>query len=137
VGCSLSKACLASGGRAAAVGATPGVCDPLQQLATICAREAGGKQQPGCARFAAACGGGAPAKGCKEAAGLALPVTAAEAVKQVKSICEEMDMEGCERCMPGLKAGKAFGGAGCDPFAVYGWLCVQMPGGRREGAGGH
>jgi hypothetical protein len=37
-------------------------------------------------------------------------------------------MEGCEKCMPGLKAGKAFGGAACDPFAVYSWLCAQMQG---------
>ena len=47
---------------------------------------------------------------------------------QVRSICEEMDMDGCERCTPAWKEGKTWGGPNCDPFAVYGWLCVQMPG---------
>lgn len=49
-------------------------------------------------------------------------------VVQVRSICEEMDMDGCARCMPAWKQGKAWGGPVCDVFAVYGWLCVQMPG---------
>jgi hypothetical protein len=37
-------------------------------------------------------------------------------------------MDGCERCTPAWQQGKTWGGPNCDPFAVYGWLCVQMPG---------
>lgn len=46
---------------------------------------------------------------------------------QVRSICEEMTMDGCERCMPSWQAGKKW--ADCDLLDTYSWLCYQMPGG--------
>ena len=130
-GCSLAKACAgaAAGGKAAAaaVGSSPSICDPFQHLATICAREPGGRNLPGCrARYNLLCARGSAVRQCAAAPGFDL-VGAADANKWVRSICEEMDMEGCERCTPAWKEGKKWGGPNCDPFAVYGWLCVQMP----------
>lgn len=46
---------------------------------------------------------------------------------QVRSICEEMTMDGCERCMPSWQAGKKWGQ--CDLLDTYSYLCYQMPGG--------
>jgi copper transporter 1 len=45
---------------------------------------------------------------------------------QVRSICEEMTMDGCERCMPSWQAGKEW--ADCDMLGTYSYLCYQMPG---------
>jgi hypothetical protein len=44
---------------------------------------------------------------------------------QVRSICEEMTMDGCERCMPSWQAGKTW--ADCDLLDTYSYLCYQMP----------
>jgi hypothetical protein len=46
---------------------------------------------------------------------------------QVRSICEEMSMDGCERCMPSWQAGRTW--ADCDLLDTYGLLCYAMPGG--------
>lgn len=46
---------------------------------------------------------------------------------QVRSICEEMSMDGCERCMPSWAAGRTW--ADCDLLDTYGLLCYAMPGG--------
>jgi hypothetical protein len=45
---------------------------------------------------------------------------------QVRSICEEMTMDGCEKCMPSWEAGKTW--ADCNLLEVYSYLCYQMPG---------
>lgn len=54
------------------------------------------------------------------------------ATPQVRSICEEMTMDGCERCMPSWQAGKKW--ADCDLLDTYSYLCYQMPGGWRSGS---
>jgi copper transporter 1 len=53
---------------------------------------------------------------------------------QVRSICEEMTMDGCERCMPSWQAGKTW--ADCDLLDTYSYLCYQMPGGWLGWGGG-
>lgn len=56
------------------------------------------------------------------------------AVLQVRSICEEMTMDGCERCMPSWQEGKKW--ADCDLLDTYSYLCYQMPGGCSGGPKG-
>lgn len=132
-GCSLYKACNATAGSAAArrsVGRDAArLCDPFEQLATICARDPGMGAMAGCrSHYAPMCAApGSRVAQCKRAPGFSDLITTEDANKWVRSICEEMDMEGCERCTPAWKEGKKWGGPNCDPFAVYGWLCVQMP----------
>ncbi|KAI8465277.1 MAG: Ctr copper transporter family-domain-containing protein [Monoraphidium minutum] len=124
-GCSLYKACNAT--TRANVGADPTICDPFQQLATICARDPGMGGMGGCrAHYAGMCANGSVVRQCRASPGFGL-VSTEDSNKWVRSICEEMDMEGCDRCTPAWKEGKVWGGPNCDPFAVYGWLCVQMP----------
>jgi hypothetical protein len=92
----------------------------------IC-RDATAKLLPNCrARYNQLCAPGSAVRQCATQTGLPV-VSVAEAAKQVRSICDEMQMEGCERCMPAWRQGRAWGPK-CDPLAVYGWLCVQMPG---------
>lgn len=45
---------------------------------------------------------------------------------QVRSICEEMVMAGCERCTPSWQKGDTI--AACDLLDTYSYLCYQMPG---------
>eukprot|EP00879_Flechtneria_rotunda_P004898 GHRR01005172.1.p1 GENE.GHRR01005172.1~~GHRR01005172.1.p1 ORF type:complete len:321 (+),score=61.76 GHRR01005172.1:1164-2126(+) len=51
--------------------------------------------------------------------------TSSKVNSQVRSICEEMTMDGCEKCMPSWEAGRTW--ADCDLLDVYGSLCHQMP----------
>lgn len=133
-GCSLRRACAAAaaaptGGKpAVVVGSSPAICDPFTLLATLCTmRDA---PAAGCrANYGRLCAKGSAVRQCREQPGLGgWLVTAADASKWAKSVCDEMEMDGCERCAAGWKQGRPLGAdAKCDPFAVYGWLCAQMP----------
>jgi hypothetical protein len=127
-GCSLARAC-------AAQKASTGLCDPFTLLATICGGGVpGAAALSGCrARYNSLCRRGTAVRACATALAAAPRlVPAAEAIKQARAVCDEMDMEGCERCAAGWKRGDLWGGgaaAKCDALSVYSWLCLQMPGG--------
>ena len=73
-GCSLYKACNATS--PANVGSDPALCDPFQQLATICARDAGMGGMSGCVRYKSMCANGSRVPACKAERGFDLMSTA-------------------------------------------------------------
>eukprot|EP00775_Hariotina_reticulata_P012918 gene12918-13045_t len=79
----------------------------------------------GCRNINSMCIAGSRVPSCSRLPGLQeLPAT--ETVnKQVRSICEEMTMDGCEQCMPSWQAGRTW--ADCDLLRVYSQLCYAMP----------
>lgn len=121
--CSVSAACKASPG-AAAVSKDPKTCLPFQLLATICKHDdmAG---MSGCSSYNTLCGGGSVVQQCTDFPGMAHLVTSDQANRQVKSICTEMTMDGCEKCMPSWQQGRKW--SNCSLLDVYGQLCYDMP----------
>ncbi|KAF8065742.1 p80 [Scenedesmus sp. PABB004] len=132
--CSVAKACNASGagpltprapGAARVSANDPDVCQPFNHVATVCRLDTGMGRMAGCAHFATMCVPGSRVPACAELPGLSALPTSEAVNKQVRSICEEMTMDGCERCMPSWAAGRTW--ADCDLLDTYGQLCYAMP----------
>jgi copper transporter 1 len=121
--CSVNAACKAPPG-AAAVSKDPKTCSPFQLLATICKHDdmAG---MSGCSSYNTLCGGGSVVEQCTDFPGMAHLITSDQANRQVRSICTEMTMDGCEKCMPSWQQGRRW--SNCSLLDVYGQLCYDMP----------
>jgi len=78
-----------------------------------------------CKAYTGLCADGSVVQQCKTYPGLNYLVTTAVANDQVKSICYEMDMDGCEKCKPSWDQGRKWGN--CSLLDVYGQLCFDMP----------
>lgn len=100
------------------------VCDPFQLLVTICKLDGMGGMS-GCVNYNSMCGNNATQVAQCQKTGLVFLPTTKQSNTQVKSICNEMTMDGCEQCTPSWDAGKIY--AACDLLGVYGLLCYQMP----------
>ncbi|KAI9294049.1 Ctr-domain-containing protein [Neoconidiobolus thromboides FSU 785] len=94
-------------------------CDSFSILADVCKSDMPG--MGGCKNYVSLCKQGSLVPQCKDKLPISnLPNT--ETVnKQVKSICNEMTMDGCEKC-----ATTSFY-ANCDLLGVYSQLCQAMP----------
>eukprot|EP00882_Tetradesmus_deserticola_P024811 GHRQ01027139.1.p1 GENE.GHRQ01027139.1~~GHRQ01027139.1.p1 ORF type:complete len:210 (+),score=76.41 GHRQ01027139.1:421-1050(+) len=132
--CSVANACNASGagpdgsgpGAATVSSNNPNICSPFNQLATVCKLDKGMSRMMGCTNYNTMCVAGSKVPQCSSLPGLQDIPTSEMVNKQVRSICEEMSMDGCERCMPSWQAGRTW--ASCDLLDTYGLLCYQMPG---------
>uniref|UniRef100_A0A383V7A9 Copper transport protein n=1 Tax=Tetradesmus obliquus TaxID=3088 RepID=A0A383V7A9_TETOB len=131
--CSVAKACNASGagpdgsgaGAAKVSSNNPNICSPLNQVATVCKLDKGMSRMMGCTNYNTMCVAGSKVPQCSSLPGLQDIPTSETVNKQVRLICEEMSMDGCERCMPSWAAGRTW--ADCDLLDTYGLLCYAMP----------
>ncbi|TPX65572.1 hypothetical protein SpCBS45565_g05113 [Spizellomyces sp. 'palustris'] len=121
-GCAIQQQC-ASGG------VPQQYCSPMSLYADICTSDM--PAMGSCKTFVNMCGNSstiAPTVNaqCKEATSTALPgiPTSKIATQNIKSICTEMSMPGCEQCsIPSDTAGYAQ----CDLLGTYSLLCKAMP----------
>jgi len=111
-GCSLNSLCTAQ----ASLSTEP-FCDKFSVLGQIC------KDMPemnGCEDYVSMCKPGSIVQQCTTTSPLANLPTTMGTSNNIKSICKEMDMDGCSECA-GSKAGT------CDLISVYSQLCKAMP----------
>jgi hypothetical protein len=103
----------------------------FQLVASVCYRDPEMKMMKGCTDYNRVCRQenassnalSGPVQQCTEETSIATLPTTSTLASQVKSICTEMTMDGCERCT--FESGKKY--ASCDLLSVYGYLCYQMP----------
>jgi solute carrier family 31 (copper transporter), member 1 len=100
-------------------------CEPFQLLTTICKLDTGMSMMSGCANYNSLCANTSVVRQCSSVSGLAFLPTTQQVNSDVKSICSDMTMDGCERCTPDWEKGKTF--STCNLLDVYGYLCYTMP----------
>lgn len=129
-GCSLRYMCVKSqyGGELM----TKSYCSSnFDLVASVCYRDPEMKMMKGCDGYNRVCRQGnassnelsTPVMQCMNEKSIATLPTTSTLSNQVKSICDEMTMDGCEKCV--FESGKKY--ASCDLLSVYGYLCYQMP----------
>jgi len=114
-GCSISRIC----GNELARGVDSGIyCSPFSVMADTCVNMMG---MSGCQALKALCSNGSLVAQCKTPV---LPFPSdAQLRSNLKSICTEMWMNGCDACIDEGTGGFKL----CDKFLVYSTLCEEMP----------
>ena len=138
VSCSMQKMCSAEQNINESV---QKYCSPFSLLADGCAVDM--PRMGGCARYSGMCGISRNVSGiavpadpsslfrntvvsqCTTASPLPLLPSTAQVNTQVKSICAEMDMIGCDKCKITPQGGRTY--LDCDILGVYSELCQAMP----------
>mmetsp|Transcript_21227 Transcript_21227/g.36459 ORF Transcript_21227/g.36459 Transcript_21227/m.36459 type:complete len:374 (+) Transcript_21227:111-1232(+) len=117
VACSVKAACQAQG-------SLEGACHPFSVLADTCSADIGMQRMRGCSHYNRMCNStSSTIRECALHPAVAgLPPTSV-VNKQVGSICDEMPMEGCDKCPAPAQPG---GFRQCDLLAIYAALCQQM-----------
>ncbi|KAL3896547.1 MAG: hypothetical protein SGCHY_004007 [Lobulomycetales sp.] len=126
VGCSLRKQCQDAG-------VTAGTCSSFSLLGSVCAADH--PRMGGCRNYRSLClitGSGDQATGpvptpaiveqCAVEAPVPNLISSLQASNQIKSICNEMNMDGCDRC---TDTGTTY--MNCDLLDTYAFLCKAMP----------
>ena len=126
VGCSIKNSCANSLNR-------PNYCDNFSLLADICYADM--PLMPSCSNYLKLCGISSQTSvplapifntsiiQCSNALPITLLPTSFDISNNIKSICSEMSMPGCEKCP---QTQNSF--VECDMFQVYSQLCKSMPG---------
>ena len=106
------------------------ICEPFSILADICAKDM--PRMKGCSIYTQICQPGSVVDQCTQYPPLPFLPTTRESRDYVNSICNEMDMDGCELCVniANIKAIRSAKDVPkpCDAFTVYASLCLVMPG---------
>ncbi|KAL3899979.1 MAG: hypothetical protein SGCHY_001658 [Lobulomycetales sp.] len=126
VGCSLRKQCQDAG-------LTTGTCTSFSLLGSVCAADH--PRMGDCENYRSLClitGSGDQATGpvpvpavveqCAAEAPVPNLISSLQASNQIKSICNEMNMDGCDRC---TDTGTTY--MDCDLLDTYAFLCKAMP----------
>ncbi|KAK9764646.1 hypothetical protein K7432_007688 [Basidiobolus ranarum] len=112
-GCSVNKICTDS----PAYSAKPW-CSKMSIVANVCQNDM--PKMAGCKAWVSLCGNSTSVvKQCKNEPEISNIPTTAEAFGFITSICTEMNMPGCDKCIANPK--------GCDNISTYSDLCKSMP----------
>ncbi|KAN0034379.1 hypothetical protein ACTFIV_000885 [Dictyostelium citrinum] len=107
--CSIQKSCIQAK-------SSNGICNQFSLLGDSCSHDMPGMS--GCNNFKKICSKDSVVKQCSNIQSIKnLPKTM-ELFSSIKSICNEMPMEGCEKCIK-----LSFN---CEVFPIYSSICLQM-----------
>jgi Ctr copper transporter family len=90
-------------------------CQPFSILGSICKDMS---SMSACKSYSSLCSPDSVVKQCKSQPPMTLLLPGHDYKTLVKSICSEMNMDGCEECI----------GKPCNSFQIYNKLCTSMPG---------
>lgn len=118
-GCSLRVYC-----RRRSASSSASLCQPFSLLASVCLRDPEMANMKGCQGYNKVCRERKDVVQCSRESSFSKFPTTRRVMDEIKSICNEMSMDGCEKCV--FKDPKMTF-AQCDGLSTYFNLCYQMP----------